>query len=383
MGRRTMATGPVAAEVMMTGSRVLQFRRRKPIVGVDIGVSTIKVLELEPPGSGPRRLLHLGVEPLEPDAIRGGMLKPHVVGWAIGRALESAGITTPDIVTSVSGHAVIVKTISLAEMSDEELQESIHREAEQDLPYEIADLAIDYKVTERGRRGTMNVLLVACRRDWIADYVSAISQTGRTPVFVDADVLALQNCYEAGYDVDPASLVCLLNVGASTMNVNIVRGSTSIFSRDIAVGGDRFTGAIQSELNLSWDLAEAAKKGSQVEGAPPERLAPIIHSVSEDLAAQVQRFLDFAKATGSEDRIDRILLSGGSSEIQGLREVLADRLELSVELMNPFNRITHDPRDLDPGSLATVSPSAAIAVGLALREPGGVEGRRPGGLLCP
>jgi type IV pilus assembly protein PilM len=165
-------------------------------------------------------------------------------------------------------------------------------------------------------------------------------------------------------------VVALLNVGASIMNINITKGATSIFNRDIAVGGNQYTDAIQKDLNLSFDQAEALKKGAQVEGANPDNLQPILQAVSENIALEIQKTFDFFKATSSEDRIDRIFLSGGTAKVKGLQELLADRFEAGVELLNPFNSVTYNPRDFDPDFIADIGPSAAIAVGLAARKVG-------------
>jgi type IV pilus assembly protein PilM len=216
----------------------------------------------------------------------------------------------------------------------------------------------------------MDVLLVAVKKDKISDYTGALAQAGKTPRIVDVDVFALQNCYEINYGVDPGRVTALLNVGASIMNINIIKGGTSIFNRDIAVGGNQYTDAIQKDLNLSFDQAESLKRGSHVDGAAPENLQPILQAVSENIALEIQKTFDFFKATSSEDRIDRIFLSGGTSKIQGLRDLLADRFEAGVELMNPFNNVTYNPRDFDPDFLADIGPSAAIAVGLAVRKVG-------------
>src|SRR5262249_38268759 len=249
--------------------------------------------------------------------------------------------------------------------------ESIHWEAEQYIPFDIQDVAIDYEMIEGGGSGgNMDVLLVAVKKDKISDYTSAISQAGKTPQIVDVDVFALENCYEGTYGVDPGKIVGLLNVGASIMNINIIKGNTSIFNRDIAVGGNQYTDAIQKDLNLSFDQAETLKKGGRVEGAAPENLQPIIQAVSENIALEIQKTIDFFKATSSEDRIDRIFLSGGTSKVQGLRDLLADRFEAGVEVMNPFNNVTYNPRDFDPDFLSEIGPSAAIAVGLAVRKVG-------------
>ena len=154
------------------------------------------------------------------------------------------------------------------------------------------------------------------------------------------------------------------------MNINIIKGNTSIFNRDIAVGGNQYTDAIQKDLNLSFDQAEALKKGGRVEGAAPENLHPIIQAVSENIALEIQKTFDFFKATTSEDRIHKIFLSGGTSKVHGLRDLLADRFEAGVEIMNPFNNVTYNPRDFDPDFIGEIGPSAAIAVGLSVRKVG-------------
>jgi type IV pilus assembly protein PilM len=348
--------------------------KKKGVVGVDIGSSAVKAVEVKAGGKGGDefQLLNIGIEPLPPEAIvDGAIMDSGAVIDAMQRLFQTSKIKTQEVATSVSGNAVIVKKISLPQMSNDELAESIHWEAEQYIPFDIQDVALDYEVIDGGGGGgNMDVLLVAVKKDKISDYTSAISQAGKTCQVVDVDVFALQNCYEVNYGTDPGRVVALLNIGASIMNINIIKGSTSIFNRDIAVGGNQYTDAIQKDLNLSFDQAEAMKRGERVEGAAPENLHPIIQAVSENIALEIQKTFDFFRATSSEDRIDRILLSGGTAKIQGLRDLLADRFEAGVELMNPFNSVTYNPKDFDPDFINDIGPSAAIAVGLAVRKVG-------------
>jgi type IV pilus assembly protein PilM len=352
---------------------VALFGKKKGLVGLDIGSSAVKAVELKAGGKGGAeyQLVNIGMEGLPPEAIvDGAIMDSGAVIDAIQRLFSGQKIKTADVATSLSGNAVIVKKISLPQMSPEELAESIHWEAEQYIPFDIQDVALDYEVIDGGTGGNMDVLLVAVKKDKISDYTSAITQAGKSPAIVDVDVFALQNCYEINYGVDPGRVIALLNVGASIMNINIIKGSTSIFNRDIAVGGNQYTDAIQKDLNLSFDQADALKRGSRVEGAAPENLSPILQAVSENIALEIQKTFDFFKATSSEDRIDRIFLSGGTSKVQGLQDLLSDRFEAGVELMNPFNSITYNPRDFDPDFINEVGPSAAIAVGLAVRKVG-------------
>ena len=349
------------------------FGKKKGLIGLDIGSSAVKAVELKAGGKGSDefQLVNIGLEPLPPEAIvDGAIMDSGAVIDAIQRLFQAQKIKTSDVATGVSGNAVIVKKISLPQMSTEELAESIHWEAEQYIPFDIQDVALDYEVIEGGGGGNMDVLLVAVKKDKISDYTSAISQAGKNPAVVDVDVFALQNCYEVNYGIDPGRVVALLNVGASIMNINIIKGGTSIFNRDIAVGGNQYTDAIQKDLNLSFDQAEALKKGERVDGAAPENLHPILQVVSENIAMEIQKTFDFFRATSSEDRIDRIFLAGGTSKVQGLRDLLSERFEAGVEALNPFNSVTYNPRDFDPDFINDIAPSAAIAVGLAARKVG-------------
>jgi type IV pilus assembly protein PilM len=350
------------------------FGKKKGLVGVDIGSSTIKAVEIKVGGkrNDEFQLLNIGIEPLPSEAIvDGAIMDSGAVIDSIQRLFQENRIKTTDVSTGVSGNAVIVKKISLPQMSAEELAESIHWEAEQYIPFDIQDVALDYEVIEGGGSGgNMDVLLVAVKKDKISEYTSAITQAGRTPSVVDVDVFALQNCYEMNYGVDPGRVVALLNIGASIMNVNVVKGGLSVFNRDIAAGGNQYTDAIQKDLNLSFEQAEALKKGEQVEGASQENLQPILHAVSENIAMEVQKTFDFFRATSQEDRIDQIYLSGGTAKVRGLRELLAERFGAPVEMLNPFLNVRYSEKDFNPEVLEDLAPSAAIAVGLAVRRVG-------------
>jgi type IV pilus assembly protein PilM len=350
------------------------FGKKKSLVGVDIGSSAVKAVEIKVGGKGSDefQLLNIGIESLPPEAIvDGAIMDAGAVIDSIQRVFQESRIKTAECATGVSGNAVIVKKISLPQMSAEELSESIHWEAEQYIPFDIQDVSLDYEVIEGGGSGgNMDVLLVAVKKDKISEYTSALTQAGRTPTIVDVDVFALQNCYEMNYGIDPGRVVALLNIGASIMNVNVVKGGVSVFNRDIAAGGNQYTDAIQKDLNLSFDQAEALKKGEQVEGASPDSLHPILQAVSENVAMEIQKTFDFFRATSQEDRIDQIFLSGGTAKIHGLRDLLADRFSTSVELLNPFLNVRYNEKEFNPDYLEDIGPSAAIAVGLAVRRLG-------------
>jgi type IV pilus assembly protein PilM len=349
------------------------FGRNKPVVGLDIGSSAVKVVELRPSGRS-YKVVSFGTELVPGETIvDGAIIDAAAVAGALDRLFVRAGIKTREVAASLSGNSVIVKKITLPVMTEAELSESIQWEAEQYIPFDIQDVNLDYQILSTptdGAKGNMEVLLVAAKKDKIADYTDVIRQAGRVPVVVDVDVFAVQNVYEANYDIEPGAVVALLNAGASGVNMNIVSGGQSLFTRDISMGGNTFTEAIQKELGLSFDRAERAKRGEPVDGVQPGDVAPILHSVTENLLLEIQKTLDFFKATVASDRIDRVLVSGGTSRVDGLLERLEDRFGTPVEWLDPFRRIEFDTRRFGVEGHEDVASTAAVAVGLALRRAG-------------
>ncbi len=349
------------------------FRKTKATVGLDIGSSAVKVVELRPSGRS-FKVVGFGMEPVPGDTIvDGAIIDAATVADAVARALDASRIKTKDVVASLSGHAVIVKKINLPVMTEAELSESIQWEAEQYIPFDIQDVNLDYQIisTNAGEgKGSMEVLLVAAKKDKITDYTDVIRKTGRTPVVVDVDAFAVQNAYEANYEIEPGSVVALLNAGASGVNINIVSGEQSLFTRDISLGGNAFTEAIQKELGLPFESAERVKKGEMVDGIEPADVGPILRTVGENLLLEIQKTFDFFKATAASDRIDRILVSGGTSRVDGFIDRLAERFGAPVELFDPFRRIQFDAKRFGIERVEDVAPTSAVAVGLALRRAG-------------
>ena len=349
------------------------FRKTKPVVGLDIGSSAVKVVELRPSGRS-FKVVGFATEPVPADTIvDGAIIDAGAVADAVARALDASRVKTKDVVASLAGNAVIVKKINLPVMTEAELSESIHWEAEQYVPFDIQDVNLDYQIlsTRPGEgKGSMEVLLVAAKKDKIADYTDVIRKAGRTPIVVDVDAFAVQNAYEANYDIEPGAVVALLNLGASGVNINIVSGEQSLFTRDISMGGNAFTEAIQKELGLSFDAAERVKRGEPADGIDTAEVAPILRTVAENLLLEIQKTFDFFKATAASDRIDRVLVSGGASRVDGFVDRLAERFGTPVELFDPFRKIQFDAKRFGIERVEDVAPTAAVAVGLALRRAG-------------
>jgi len=349
------------------------FFKPKSVAGLDIGSSAVKAVELRPSGRG-YKVAAFGHAPLPPDSIvDGAIIDAGAVTTAIKQAFEShPQFKARDVCASLSGNAVIVKKITLPAMTEAELAQTIHWEAEQHIPFDIEDVNLDFQILEStlatgDTRGTMEVLLVAAKKDKIGDYTSAIAQAGRSPVIVDVDAFALQNAYEANYGLEERGVIVLLNAGASVINVNVLRDGKSIFTRDISIGGTAYTEALQKELDLPFESAEQLKKGVPVDGATFEEAQPILHAMNENVLLEIRKTFDFFKVAAESEHIDRIMLSGGASRVDRFREMVEERFGVPVVDFDPFKAVACETGLLgsDP---AGVAASAAVAVGLALRK---------------
>ena len=349
------------------------FSRSKGLVGLDIGSSAMKLVELQEK-KGEYWLQRLGVEPLSPEAIvDGSIMDSSLVVDALNRLVAATGVKAPGFATSLSGHSVIIKKIQVPAMAPEDLSEQIRWEAEQYIPFDINDVRLDYVVLSEGEAGhdNMDVLLVAVKRDKVNDYVSVISQAGRVPTLVDVDAFAIQNAYESNYDVDSSKVIALVNMGASVTNINVlVRGQTA-FWRDISFGGNQFSEALQREFNLSFEQAERLKRGQPVERFQPTDARSVLDGVSGELATEIQKTFDFFAATSSEGPVDEIVLSGGCALTANLQQTLRERFGVPIEVMDPLRRIHYRDGDFDRDWLRSIAPMLAVSVGLAIRKVGG------------
>jgi type IV pilus assembly protein PilM len=344
------------------------FGGAKSIVGLDIGSSCIKAVELKK-AKGEIQVSTLGVEPLAADIVVDSMIVDSgSVSGAIAKIFNEHKIKSKLVATSVSGHSVIVKKITTQTMSDAELAETINTEAAQHIPFDIADVNIDYQIlSDDPTAPQMDVLLVAVKKDKILNYTNVLNLAGKSPAVVDIDAFALQNCYEYNYEPAPGTTVALLNLGASVMNINIVKGTTPLFTRDVSVGGNQYTDSLQKELDLSFDDAEALKLGQRVGTVSEDAKLPILQQVTEIIVLEIQKTFDFFRATAAGEHIERIYLAGGSSKVPGLIEALRSEFSMPVEVLNPFQRVSA-ANIAEAGLIDQNAGQLAVAVGLALRS---------------
>jgi type IV pilus assembly protein PilM len=350
----------------------LPFGKPTSIIGLDIGSSSVKAVELTAKPKG-IELQHVGIAQLPPEAIvQGAFLNSSAIVEAIREAVDGAGTRTKSVATAVSGHSLIVKKISLPSMTRDELDESIRWEAEQYIPFDINEVNLDFQILNSGEtEGQMDVLLVAAKKDLIDDYVNVITEAGLHPAVLDVEAFAVENAFEANYDVAPDEVVALADIGAQVVNINIIANGVPAFTRDISTGGNVYTEEIQKALSVGWEEAERIKIGGssteQSQEVVPQEVEQAMQSITETVTGEISRSLDFFAATAAESRINRIVLTGGGSRVSGLDEAFHGKTNIPVEHLNPLARMVPSTR-FDQEFLEEVGPSLGVSVGLALRR---------------
>jgi type IV pilus assembly protein PilM len=346
------------------------------LVGVDIGTSSIKACQVRDTRKGPM-LVRLGFSALPPQTIVDGqVMDASVVIETLHRVCKQAKIRQRQVALSVSGQSVIIRKITVPMMTQDELDEQIHWEAEQHIPFDIKDVQVDYQVLRRRPDASqMDLLLVAAKRDQIDDYAQLARNAKLRPMVCDIDAFTIQNLYEFSRGLPEDQTIALLNVGASLCSLNIISGGVSAFTREVASGGNTVTEEIQKQLGLPFDQAEAYKcGGTTMPGEPsshgmvPQQVISIIEAVTDAIAAEIQRSVDFFMATSGETELQRILLTGGSAHLHSLSQAIERRSRVSVEVWNPVERMMVDYATVHGDLLRTCGHQLSVALGLALRK---------------
>ncbi len=338
-------------------------RKRKSVVGLDIGASEIKAVELTDFGDSVKitGFCHCRVEPGED------------IGVRINEMLHEAGIKSRRVVTSVSGRSVIVRYITLPLMNDEELKGALRYEADKYIPFEIDEVSIDGQKLEDVESSAsgeqeMRVLLCAVKKDLIQDHINMIQETGLTPLAIDVDAFALGNAFELRNQNSPRvddedKIVALVDVGSVKTNINILRGNTSYFSREVYLAGDELTEGVARQLHLDDHEAEELKRN------PGDRESEICEAIAptlDDLANEIHLSFDYF-----ENQFDRevgeVLISGGCAQTPGLQETFERVFDRQVLSWDPTENLELKGDRIDIEDLKSYAGQLPIAVGLGAR----------------
>lgn len=346
------------------------FKKKKEVIGIDVGSSSVKLVQLKD-NKGSFQLLNVGIMALPPEAIVDNSLMDSAsIAATIKNLVSSLGVKSKDVACSISGNSVIIRKIVLPAMPQEELEDQITWEAEQYIPFDINDVNMDFQILSPDSHdpSKMNVLLVASKKDIINDYVAVFNEAGLHLSVVDVDSFSVQNVFEINHDVSADAIVSLINIGASVMNINVVKDGITLFTRDVQMGGNLYTEEIQKQLGISGHDAESGKMLAKETNNKP--LLEVLAKVNETIIQEIRRSLDFYNSTASDDRITSIYVSGGGSKVYKLIEMISEKTGLPVETINPFAKLKYNEKDFDPEYLQEIGPLMAVPVGLAIRRVG-------------
>lgn len=344
---------------------MLPWTKPKTLLGVDVGSSAVKLVSLQ------RRRDEFvadlaAVEAIPQDIVVDGQIVDAVtLASTLKAMIHGQKRKVRHAATSVSGHAVMAKQISLEAGMEEDLDERVRREAAQQIPFELNEVNLDYQVLSLQEDGSMEVLLVAAKKEKVSNFTSALSLAGLSVQVIDHDPFAVQNCFEFNYQPNPQEIIALLNVGATVTSMNVIQGERSLFTRDVGVGGLQSTEALQKRLNLSFEAAEAAK--TDLEATQSEPVQGILEGVLQVMRLEIRKTFDFYRAAGGK-QLDHLYVCGGATQMPGMVSMLQQEFGAPAEPLDPFRRI-ECPEGSPAGAVARqYGPQLAVAVGLALRS---------------
>jgi type IV pilus assembly protein PilM len=340
--------------------------KSKKVIGLDIGSSSIKIVELDGSKSSATLQKFSIIQTPSNGLAMGEIIDPKPVADAIVEAMHASGIKSKKICTGLWGPSVMVKKISIPKMEKSLLQEQIRWEAEQYIPFELAEINLDYQVLNTSQdANSMDILLVAAKKEQITRYLEIIQMAELELAVLDLNGFALANTFELikGKIDNP---IGVLNVGSIFTNFVVIKNSEVLFCRDIAVGGDLYTNEVQKGLGVTIDEAENLKLDSN---NAPENMAEIIQQTHESFCDEILASIDFFHNTTPGVRISKLYITGGSSRINGLMQAMASVTQLECEGFDPLEKVNIN-KSLGADFKLNYGDYLAVVIGLGLRKLG-------------
>jgi type IV pilus assembly protein PilM len=339
---------------------------KKTTVGLDIGSGIIKLVVIDHSGSEPE-LIKVATTEVATDAIvEGEVMDPGIVAEAVRGLFSTAGVKQKSVVTAVGGRDVIVKKIQMDRMKEADAREVIRWEAEQHVPFDMANVELDFQILDPDADGLqMNVLLVAAKRELVEGRVGLLKEAGLLAAVIDVDAFAIHNAFELNHPEAMQGVVGLVNIGHEVTNVNVLEDGVPVLTRDLSVGTRRFREDLQREKGISAEDSEQVVQGRTASAD----LAGYVDARGEEIAVGVERAAAFlATASRSAGGLSHVFTSGGGARIPGLNEALADRLKVPVELASPLQRLKVRDSVFESVSVDELAPLLMLSIGLALRR---------------
>ncbi len=344
---------------------------KQPLIGLDISSTSVKLLELGKVGSR-FRVESFAVEPLPPEAVIERDVKDvEAVGEAIKRCVSRSGTSCKHAAVAVAGSAVITKTIQLgAGFSESEIETQIEVEADQYIPYPLEEVSLDFEVLGENEKvpDKVDVLLAASRSENIESRVDALEIGGLSAKVVDIEAYSMERVFDVLggqiFEQDDDQVLAVLDIGSTMTSLSVLQNNRTIYTREQVFGGAQLTEEIQRRYGLSYEEAGMAKKQG---GLPDDYLPEVLEPFKEGIVQQVSRALQFFYSSSQYGEVDHLVLAGGCASIEGIDEMIEERLGTTASIANPFADMSLSSK-VNAQALSTDAPALMISCGLALRS---------------
>jgi type IV pilus assembly protein PilM len=349
------------------------FKPKTPaLIGTDVSSSAVKMVEIAEAGKGLYRVERYAMEPLPKDSVVDGNINNlDAVSEALKRCHKRLGTNLKTVAMALPNAAVITKKIQVpAGQREEELELQVETEANQYIPFALDEVNLDFQVIGPAPNNPeeVEVMIAASRKEKIEDRIAAAEVAGLKTVVMDVDILASQTAFELMQSQFPDNgkdqNIAIVDVGATMMNVNVLRNSQSIYMREQPFGGAQLTQEIQNHFGLSAEEAEAAKRAG---GLPENYESDVLQPFLDTFGLEVARALQFFFTSTQFNQVNHIVLSGGCASIPGADVAVTKRTQVNTVVANPFVNMALSSR-IKPKSLTQDAPSLMVACGLAMRR---------------
>ena len=339
------------------------------LVAIDIGMSSIKIAEVDTTRGGPI-LLKFAILPIPSGLVTNGEINnSSSVTHAIVEAAKAARSKRKTAVTGMSGSSVIVKKISMPKLEKSLIAEQIKWEAEQYIPFDINEISLEHTIlTEHSSKSeSMEVLLVAAKQEFIFRIIETIEAGGYKCALVDVAGFALANCFEANYGVVDCT-VALLHFGAGSTHFVIIDKGEVVFCRDLALGGSAYTTDISKSMGVSFEEAESLKISAAMKREVPDEINKIIKDTNEQMVDEIRNSFEFYGATAAGATVSRFYVSGGGALVPGMVDMISKAVNIPHEMFDPFKEFRYDTKALSPDYIQQIKMFCPIVLGLAMRK---------------
>jgi type IV pilus assembly protein PilM len=344
-------------------------KKQKPLLGLDISSTTVKLLEFSRSGGG-FRVENYAVRPLPPNSVvEKNINETEAVAQVVRQVVQSARTKTKDAAVAVSGSAVITKVVEMpGDLSEEQMEAYISTEADQYIPYPLEEVSLDFDIQGPSDKNPdqVEVLLAACRSENVDTRVVVLEAAGLAPKVVDVEAYTIERAFrliQEQLEDQDEQVVAILDIGATMTTLSVLVDGKTIYTREQLFGGKQLTEEIQRRYGLSAEEAGLAKKQG---GLPDDYEPEVLEPFKDAVVQQVTRSLQFFFSSSQYNDVDHIILAGGVAALEGLGGLIEEKLGTPATVADPFANMSIASR-VNASALSSDAPSLLIAAGLAMR----------------